>query len=583
MKFDFFIVASLFVAIVLMLAITRVRPIAIFAIVAWTLYATGVLELEQISHNYVNPSLLTLVGLMLLSVVLEKVSFVSELSRRSVTGRGGVSFGVFKLGLVAGVISALLNNTAVVATLMGGLRRQVNFPVSRYLLPLSYASIAGGMMTLVGTSTNLIVNSFVEGAGHVAFGFFDFTLIGAPVFLVTLLILTLVSHRFLSDVPFMDDAAERREYLFERTLSDCSSLVGRSIVDNDLRNLENMFLVEVVRGDKTFAPVAPEFILSAGDILVFSGDPAYEHIFYEFDGLISRGLEAHTSAHGAPLAEVVVSPTSSMIGRSLKSCEFRSRFDAAVIAIRRGSQNIRGQLGNHVLQAGDSLVLTVGENFATASEHRFRDFITVSGIERRKPLSTLISTLVMAGFGLIIALSVLGAISLLKGILLLLGVCLGARIVTVDELKARFPFELIVVVGGALGMSQAMFQVGLADLLAGSVNYFVGGMGPFAALVAVYLVTWLVTELVTNNAAAALMFPIAYATAEALGVSPYPFFMALAFGASASFLSPYGYQTNLMVYSAGNYQLSDYIKVGAPLLVVYSCVALAMIPWVFPF
>ena len=167
--------------------------------------------------------------------------------------------------------------------------------------------------------------------------------------------------------------------------------------------------------------------------------------------------------------------------------------------------------------------------------------------------------------------------------MLLLGACLAFRLITVDELKARFPFELIVVIGGALGLSQAMFQVGLADMLAGAVNFGVGGMGPFAALVAVYVVTWLVTELVTNNAAAALMFPIAYATAEALGVSPYPFFMALAFGASASFLSPYGYQTNLMVYSAGNYQLADYIKAGLPLLLVYSCVALVLIPWVFPF
>ena len=207
----------------------------------------------------------------------------------------------------------------------------------------------------------------------------------------------------------------------------------------------------------------------------------------------------------------------------------------------------------------------------------------MSGIERRKPLSFYASGMVMAGFLAVVGLSVVGAVPLLKGVLLLLGACLVFRLVSFEELKARFPFELIVVVGGALGLSQAMFAVGLADMLASGLNFAIGDMGPMAALIVVYLVTWLVTELVTNNAAAALMFPIAYAASEALGVSPYPFFMALAFGASASFLSPYGYQTNLMVFSAGNYQVKDYLKAGLPVLIGYSVVALVMIPIVFPF
>lgn len=295
LSFDFLVVTFLFVAVVVVLAATRLRPIAVFAMVAFVLYASGVLSLDGLSHNYVNPSLLTLIGLVLLSVVLEKISFVSDLSRRSVTqndgASGSVSRGVFRLGLVAGVISSFLNNTAVVATLMGGLRRQPHLPVSRYLLPLSYASIAGGMMTLVGTSTNLIVNSFVEEAGETPLGFFDFTLIGAPVFLATLVVISLLSHRFLSDRQVATDAQERREYLFEQTVMPGSQLIGKTIQDNGLRQLENMFLVEVVReqSSKTYAPVAPDLIINAGDVLVFSGDPAYEHIFQQFDGLVALG------------------------------------------------------------------------------------------------------------------------------------------------------------------------------------------------------------------------------------------------------------------------------------------------------
>ena len=581
-SFSFWVVSFLFVAVVVALATSNLRPIAIFGLVAAVLFGTDILPLDSISHNYVNPSLLTLVALVLLSTVLEKVSFVAELSRRSVSAAGSIGTGVFRLGFVAGVISSFLNNTAVVATLMGGLRNQKALPASRFLLPLSYASIAGGMMTLVGTSTNLIVNSFVEQAGHTPLGFFDFTLIGLPVFLMTLVILAFVSHRLLPNHHGASQVESRRDYLFERVVLPGSGLAGKSIQDNRLRQLENMFLVEVLRGGKAFTPVAPDFVLNEGDVLVFSGDPACEHIFQEFDGLGVVGGNDHLMIDGAPLVEVVLSPSSSMIGYSLKSCEFRSRFDAAVIGIRRGNKNIRGKLGDHVLHSGDSLLLATGTRFESLPDVR-RDFITVSGIERRKPLSFYASGMVMAGFLAVVGLSVVGVVPLLKGVLLLLGACLVFRLVSFEELKARFPFELIVVVGGALGLSQAMFAVGLADMLAGGLNFAIGDMGPMAALIVVYLVTWLVTELVTNNAAAALMFPIAYAASEALGVSPYPFFMALAFGASASFLSPYGYQTNLMVYSAGNYQVKDYLKAGLPVLIGYSVVALVMIPIVFPF
>lgn len=581
-SFAFWVVSFLFVAVVVALATSNLRPIAIFGLVAGVLFGMDILPLDSISHNYVNPSLLTLVALVLLSTVLEKVSFISELSRRSVNAKGGIGLGVFRLGFLAGAISSFLNNTAVVATLMGGLRKQKALPASRFLLPLSYASIAGGMMTLVGTSTNLIVNSFVEQSGNVPLGFFDFTLIGLPVFLVTLVILALVSHRLLPNNSLASQSDNRRDYLFERVVLPGSTLAGKSIQANRLRRLENMFLVEVLRNSKAFTPVAPEFVLNEGDVLVFSGDPACEHIFQGFDGLGIVGGNDHLMIDGAPLVEVVLSPTSSMIGYSLKTCEFRSRFDAAVIGIRRGSKNIRGKLGDHVLHAGDSLLLAIGDSFESSPDVR-RDFITVSGIERRKPLSMFASGMVMAGFLAVVGLSVSGHVPLLKGVLLLLGACLAFRLVSVEEVKSRFPFELIVVIGGALGLSQAMFNVGLADVLAHGLDYFVGGLGPMAALIAVYVVTWLVTELVTNNAAAALMFPIAYAASEALGVSPYPFFMALAFGASASFLSPYGYQTNLMVYSAGNYQVKDYLKAGFPVLIGYSVTALVMIPIVFPF
>lgn len=580
MSFSFYIVALLFVAVIGMLAVTKLKPIAIFGIVAGALYSLNILSLEDISKNYVNPSLITLVMLILFSAVLEKVGFVSELSRRTVRTRGNEGVGVFRLGFVAGFVSSFLNNTAVVATLMGSLSKQPSIYISRFLLPLSYASIAGGMMTMVGTSTNLIVNSFVEQAGLEPFGFFDFTWIGLPVFLVTLLILSLISYRFLPRRQKMSTTLSRSEYLFERIVLPGSSLIGRSIKQNQMRNLENMFLVEVIRGKQALTPVSPELVLEEGDILIFSGDPASEHMLQKFNGLGMNYGQLHIE--DAPLVEAVISPTSSMIGYSIKASEFRTRFDAAVIAIRRGNKNIRGKLGEHILQGGDTLLLAVGDHFYSTANIN-REFIAISGVEQNKSLSNYASGMVMFGFLAVIGLAVTDVVPLLKGIFLLLATCLAFGLLTFDEIKDRFPFEIVVVVGGALGLSQAMFEVGLAEMLASGLQYVVGGMGPIPAMVGLYITAWLVTELVTNNAAAALMFPIAYAMAEALGCSPYPFFMALAFASSASFLSPYGYQTNLMVFSAGNYNVQDYIKAGLPVLIGYSIVALAVIPLVFPF
>lgn len=573
------LVSLLVLGVVLSLVFTRVRPILIFAVAAGALYLLNLVPLQDLSANYVNPSLLTLVMLLLLSVVLEKVSFISLITRCTLSGNKSWR-GVFQLLLFTGGISALLNNTAVVATMMGGIAKQRWYAPSRLLLPLSYASIAGGMITLVGTSTNLIVNSFVQQAGLEPLGFFDFTWIGVPVFLVVLLVLVFISSPLLPDNKSVRAQLSRQDYFFERRVMPGSSLAGRSVRDNQLRQLEGLFLTEVVRNSKAITPVTPGCVLEEGDLLVFSGDPASEHVLQKFDGLMHVDA-THSAAGGEQLAEVVVSPSSTMVGYSIKSCEFRSRFDAAVVAIRKGNKRVRGRLGDHVLQAGDSLLLAVNDDFFKLPDIQ-REFIAVSGIERKRALTPRQSLTVMLGFALVIGLSAFSVLPLLKGLLLLLGGCLAFGAVRLEELKSRFPFEIIVVVGGALALSQAMFSSGLAAQMAQLLGSSVQGLGAMGALVAVYLATWLLTEVVTNNAAAALMFPLAYAVAESLGISPYPFFMALAFGASASFLSPYGYQTNLMVYSAGDYALKDYLRAGFPVLLAYSITALLLIPVFFP-
>ena len=579
MNLSYFVVLVALAGVLLLLATNRIRPIMVFGAAAALLYALGVLSFEQAAANLVNPSLITLVALILVSVALERVSIVSRLCAFAVGSKTSPTLNVFRLGTLAGLTSSVLSNTAVVSTLMSGLRAQRGLDNSSLLLPLSYASIAGGMITLVGTSTNLIVNSFVEQAGFRPLGFFDFTLIGLPVFLVSLTTLCLVSHRLLPKRVARDIKQDRDDYLFERRILPGSGLIGKSVSENNLRNLQNIFLVEVMRGSKTFTPVNPDFIFTEGDVLAFSGDPAFESMLNRFDGLVFQAAQNHI---GSPLVQVVVSPSSTLVGHTLKDSDFRSRFDAAVISIRCGSHNVRGKLGQHVLAPGDSLLLAVGPGFVASTESG-RDFIAVQGIERHEPLSALKSSALMIGFLAVLLGAALELLPLIKGLMILLSSCVLFGLVKLTELKARFPFEIVVVVAGALCLSEAMVNVGMTADLSQWLQGLVGPLSLMAALTVVYFAAWATTELITNNAAAALMFPVALATSEAMQASPYPFFMALAFGASASFMSPYGYQTNLMVYSAGNYRLSDYLKCGAPTLVAYSVTALTVIPLVFPF
>ena len=575
--FHFFLVIAVLLFVVGALVFSQLRPLVIFSFAALVLFSTDVVPLEQFAANYVNPSLLTLVVLLLFSVVLERTTLIIFIAKHILSGSNRSS--LFRLSLLSGLTSSLLNNTAVVAALIGPIRKQYPYP-AKLLLPLSYASIFGGMLTLIGCSTNLIVSGFIEQAGMEPLGFFDFSWVGLPVFFTCLLVLTFVSFYLLPATGQQAEQTLQPDYFLERVILVGSPLVGRSVAENGLRELQDLFLTEIIRNGRVMTAVSPETILHAEDILVFSGDPSAFEILTQFPGLMP--MDNHDDLLRENLVEVVISPSSVLIGRTIKQADFRSRFDAAVVAVQRGDKRLSGGLGGHTLHPGDALVLAAGADFKQRG-NLARNFILVGGVDTPAMLSSTISYLVLAGFLAAVGFSVLGLSSFFKSLLLLLACCMAFGAVRIDDLRRRFPFELILVVGGALGLAQAMVSTGVASWLAEGINLFFGGFGVYGAYIGTFIVTWLFTELVTNNAAAALVFPIALATANQWSVNPYPFIMAVAFGASASFISPYGYQTNLMVYTAGGYRLKDYLKAGTPLLITYSFVSLLMIPLIFPF
>ncbi len=551
------------------------HPERVFAGATLICLAVSFVTSEDILHNAVNPGLVTLLLLVFCSFTFERTSILRRLSGVMINGSKFRS--TLRTLASTAIASALMSNTAVVATLIGTIKKNNVINPGKLLLPLSFAAILGGTLTLVGTSTNLIVNSMLIEQGQASLGFFDFTLVGAAALVACFLVILFRAN----SLPNMKETKlVTKDYLLEAEVQPTSGMLGKTIEENGLRNLDTLFLVEIVRRGRLISPVAPDDVVIAGDKLIFTGDITKVLILQQFDGLTLFAEQDGLLRDN--LTEVLIKPDSAVIGKSLKSAGFRARFDAAVVAIRREGESLSGKLGDIVIQSGDFLVLAVGQDFASRT-NLSKNFFILSGHKPANMLSGWRDYMTIWGFFAVIAVSVFTSISLLKCLIFYIALLIMSDCLTVNEIKRRFPLEIWMIVLSALTLAKALENTGIATLLAGGLESLMQGQSAYFALVVIFLITLIVTELVTNNAAAALVFPIAYNIALGLGVDPMPFVMAVAFAASGSFISPFGYQTNVMVYSAGNYQLSDFIKFGIPVSITYSLVVLVMIPLVFPF
>ncbi|WP_333918801.1 SLC13 family permease [Vibrio crassostreae] len=568
-------VLAILLGIITCLLVTRIKPSFIFAGAAFIAFMAGMIDLSSLANNFTNSSLLTLILLILASSALEKTRLISWVSRNISEGRLGTV--VAKLGISTALLSSFTNNTAVVVSLIGAIKRNQQHAPSKLLIPLSYAAILGGTLTLIGTSTNLIINSFVEDAGLPSLNFFTPTLIGLAVLVGGVLILIPLSY-FL---PSYDDGSQDDlPYFLEARVEPGSPLVGRSVSENNLRALRKLFLAEVIRDGKTTASIDPDFILQARDRLLFCGDVESVATLQEIQGLTLFGQH---HLNGQSFVEVVVSSSASFCNKTLKTSQFRDRFDAVVVAIRRGHERLEGGLGNITLTAGDTLILVPGKRFEEQRQQHNKEFVLMNDLDSSAKLDADKSTFVLLGFASVIGLALVDVVPIIKGLAGFLLLLVAFGVVQLGELRRRFPVDIVVIVGSALSIAQLMISSGLSERMGLMFMEAFNGWGVFGALVAIYFMTLVLTELVTNNAAAALSFPIGYSMAIGYGVDPMPFIMAVLFGASASFISPYGYQTNLLVYSVGNYHLTDYLRIGIPISIVYSGLVLTLIPYFFPF
>ena len=557
------------------LIFSRLPPPLLFSAAMAACVVTGAIDAKTVMAKSMNEGLVTLLLLMIVSVGLERLPWWLALSRRAVFP--SLPKTLISLSGLTMLFSAFVNNTAVVATLASSLRKNPHHAASRILLPISYAAILGGTLTLIGTSTNLIVSSFLEDVTGQGLSFFAFLPVALPAALAGIMAMMLARRQLPESG---EEDLRFNEFLIEMEVADDSRLIGKSITDNGLRDLGQLFLVELVRQGRLVTPVSPDELIEAEDRLIFSGDVSQVGILERFHGLRSFALDQ--GLLGTNLTEVVLLPGASVVGQSIKQSDFRSRFDAAVVGVRRDGERLSGRLGNIVLRGGDSLMLAVGPDFHKRG-NLSRNFLVTDTAVASHSLPALSSVVVGLAMVMAIVVSVLEWAPLATGLMLILFLMLAMKLVTSTDLRRRFPFEMWLIVSSALAISQAALNSGLIASVMTGLTPLLGSVSPFLMLAAVYLLTVVTTELMNNNAAAAMMFPLGYSVAVTAGLEPMAFVMAVALGGSASFLTPYGYTTNLMVQNLGGYSRTDYLRFGWSVSLVYSIVVLALLPRVFPF
>nr|WP_240333670.1 SLC13 family permease [Salinibacter ruber] len=568
------------------------------------LLVSGVVSPDQAFAGFSNAAVLTVGALYVVAGGVQHTDALSALDRVLFADTTRLGPVLARFMVPTSVLSGLLNNTPIVAMLTPRLQEWAdaqNIPASKLMIPLSYAAITGGMMTLIGTSTNLIVAGLMEAEGYDPLSLFDVTWVGVPAALVVMAYFVLGGHRLLPDRGTSAPAAERRlgQNMFEVTVTAPAPIVGQTVAEAGLRDLGDAYLTHVRRGTEVLQG-RPGRPLEQGDVLAFNGSLAARERLLERPGL-SRTLPAPDGAHDdparyetLPLYEAVIAESSNLVGTTLGEANFREQYQGVVLGIQRQDEPVTSPVGTTELQAGDLLIVEAPDDFeerwSSGSREEFYLVAPRDGRARqggspehddeetdrsgRAPIALgLTGAMVLAaatGLAPIVTAAVLAAL------LMILAGCIRPA-----EAQRALNVQVLVVIAAALGIGKAIETTGLATAAAQGVLSVAEPFGPVIVLVALYLLTNLLTEIITNNAAAVLMLPVAMAAASSLGVPPVAFGVLVAVAASASFLTPIGYQTNLMVMAPGGYRFSDYARVGWPvtLLVMGTSVGIISLVW----
>jgi len=589
MGFEAWLTLAVLLATVAMLIWTRYAPEFILVSSLTVLILCGVLSPVEALGGLGNPGLVTVGVLYVVVAGLVDTGAVNALGSRLLGRPRSVILAQTRLMLPVTAISAFLNNTPVVAMMIPVVEdwsKRCGISVSKLMIPLSYASILGGACTLIGTSTNLIVHGMVLSSTDLGpMGFFEIGALGVPSALVGIVIILVAGQRLLPDrkppLRLEDDA---REYAIEMLVEGSSGLIGKTVEKAGLRHLPGAFLAEIERAGSLLPAVSSSEVLRAGDRLVFIGVVDSVVDILKLRGLIpapEQLFKLDEPRADRRLVEVVVSDGSPVVGRTIRDSEFRSRYDAVVIAVARNGERLSGKVGDINLSPGDILLLETRLSFQRLNKNS-RDFLMVSELTHAKlPRHDKAWTATGILVAMVVAVA-LGVLSMLEAALVAALLMIISGCTSVNSARSNINWNVLITIGAALGIGAAMSVSGAASGVAHA-WISLAGQHPWLTLVAIYTITSVLTEVLTNNAAAVLIFPIAQAAAETMGVSLWPFVVCIMMAASASFATPIGYQTNLMVYGPGGYRFTDFARIGVALNVALGIVAVILAPLIWPF
>ena len=555
-----------------------------------TLGIFGVLTPAEIVSGLGNEQVAVVILILLFSEVLRKTSIIENtfdlMFRKVKTYRHFLG----RMVMSVAAFSMLLSNISLVAVLMPYIhnwaKRNTIFP-SKLLMPLSFAAILGGSATLIGTSTNMIINGMVEEQTlfprMASLQIFDFAWVGIPMILLGTLYLLGAGKWLLPSrkVIVEDLQTHNREYVIEAKVKSNSHLIGKTIAESGLNEIKGLTLVTILRRSFRITSVPSDVMLDKGDVLIFTGETKnIADLIATNSGLMLPEVGTLSRMKRAEVVEVVISQNSALINKTVRDSNFRGKFDAAIIAVHRNGERIEGKLGNVVLRAGDVLLLFAGENFISRTSDT-NDFYFISKIREFLKLEWWKTAILVGGSLLVILLAVLHVISLFMGFTIMIVVSLILKVTSPKEIPASIDYNLALVIVMSLALGTAMIKSGAAALIAnGMISVFLP-LGKTGVLFGIYLLTSLLTLLITSKAAIALAFPVALSVAFTLGITPVPFILSVAYAGACTFISPNGYATNLMVSGPGGYTPRDFLRVGFPLTVLYMVVALTILSMIY--
>jgi di/tricarboxylate transporter len=528
--------------------------------------------------------------MLVFSDVLQKTNIIENtfdrIFRRTKTYRGFIG----RMAVATSVFSMFLNNTPLVAVMMPYIHswsKRNNFAPSKFLIPLSYAAILGGSATLIGTSTNLIVNSMVKSQTIIpdlrGLNMFEFAWVGIPMMFFGWLYLVLFGNLLLPSRKPVGESfrSNSREYVIEAKVGSKSHLIGRSVGESGLQDIKGLELVAIIRKSFRITAVPADVLLDRGDVLVFAGETQHiAELITTNSGLVLPEVGMLTRVRRANVNEVVISQNSYLINKSVRDSNFRGKYDAAIISVHRNGEKIEDKLGSVVLKSGDVLLLFSGEDFVSRS-HDTHDFYFISKVSEFTKLEWYKSLTLILGTILIITLSVFNIISLFMGLILMILVSMLFKVTSPRDIPGSIDYNLALVIVMSLALGIGMMKSGAAGIVANGVISLFLPMGKIGVLLGIYLITALLAAYVTTKAAVAIVFPVALSVAQQLDVTAIPFVLAVAYAAACTFMTPHGYVTNLMVYGPGGYTFRDFMRIGLPLTILYMVVAVFILSVVY--